>query len=56
MDADDLMMLALGCWQQRISQMKKTVLEITTAPADFDAVHKALEEAGYSYGTLQKSA
>ena len=43
MDADDLMMLALDAGAEDFSDEEDS-FEITTAPADFDAVHKALEE------------
>lgn len=42
-DADDLMMLALDAGAEDFSDEEDS-FEITTAPADFDAVHKALEE------------
>ena len=43
MDADDLMMMALDAGAEDFSEEEDS-FEITTAPADFDAVHKALEE------------
>ena len=43
MDADDLMMLALDAGAEDFSDADDS-FEITTAPEDFDAVHKALEE------------
>lgn len=45
MDADELMMLALDAGADDFSEEEDS-FEITTAPADFDAVHKALEDAG----------
>ena len=43
MEADDLMMLALDAGAEDFSDADDS-FEITTAPEDFDAVHKALEE------------
>lgn len=43
MDADDLMMMALDAGAEDFVEEEDSY-EITTAPADFDAVHKALEE------------
>ena len=43
MDADDLMMMALDAGAEDFAEEEDSY-EITTAPADFDAVHKALEE------------
>jgi YebC/PmpR family DNA-binding regulatory protein len=43
MDADDLMMLALDAGAEDFSEEEDSY-EITTAPADFNEVHKALEE------------
>ena len=43
MDADDLMMLALDAGAEDFSDEEDS-FEITTAPTDFDAVHKAMEE------------
>ena len=45
MDADDLMMVALDAGAEDFAEEEDS-FEITTAPADFDAVHKALEEQG----------
>ena len=45
MDADDLMMMALDAGAEDFAEEEDS-FEITTAPADFDAVHKALEEQG----------
>ena len=45
MDADELMMLALDAGADDFSEEEDS-FEITTVPADFDAVHKALEDAG----------
>jgi YebC/PmpR family DNA-binding regulatory protein len=43
LDADDLMMLALDAGAEDFSEEEDS-FEITTAPADFNDVHKALEE------------
>ena len=43
MDPDELMMLALDAGAEDFSDADDS-FEITTAPEDFDAVHKALEE------------
>ena len=43
LDADDLMMTALDAGAEDFSEEEDSY-EITTAPSDFDAVHKALEE------------
>ena len=43
MDGDDLMMLALDAGAEDFSDADDS-FEITTAPEDFGAVHKALEE------------
>ena len=43
MDGDDLMMLALDAGAEDFSDAEDS-FEITTAPEDFDALHKALEE------------
>ena len=43
MDGDDLMMLALDAGAEDFSDADDSFV-ITTAPEDFDAVHKALEE------------
>lgn len=45
LDADDLMMTALDAGAEDFAEEEDS-FEITTAPADFDAVHKALEDAG----------
>ena len=45
LDADDLMMTALDAGAEDFAEEEDSY-EITTAPADFDTVHKALEEAG----------
>ena len=51
MDADELMMLALDAGADDFSEEEDS-FEITTAPADFDAVHKALEDAGFEVNEL----
>jgi YebC/PmpR family DNA-binding regulatory protein len=43
LDADDLMMLALDAGAEDFSEEEDS-FEITTAPGDFNEVHKALEE------------
>jgi transcriptional/translational regulatory protein YebC/TACO1 len=43
LDADDLMMLALDAGAEDFSEEEDS-FEITTAPSDFNEVHKALEE------------
>ena len=43
LDADDLMMIALDAGAEDFSDEEDSY-EITTAPEDFDSVHKALEE------------
>jgi YebC/PmpR family DNA-binding regulatory protein len=43
LDADDLMMLALDAGAEDFSEEEDS-FEITTAPADFNEVHKTLEE------------
>lgn len=43
LDADDLMMIALDAGAEDFSDEEDSY-EITTAPEDFDVVHKALEE------------
>ncbi len=45
LDADDLMMIALDAGAEDFSDEEDSY-EITTAPEDFDVVHKALEEQG----------
>ncbi|MBO5260198.1 MAG: YebC/PmpR family DNA-binding transcriptional regulator [Agathobacter sp.] len=45
MDADELMMMALDAGAEDFAEEEDS-FEILTAPEDFDAVHKALEEAG----------
>lgn len=44
-DADEFMMLAIDAGAEDFAEEEDSY-EIITAPADFDAVHKALEEAG----------
>ncbi len=45
MDADELMMLALDAGAEDFADEEDS-FEIITAPADFDDVHKAIEDAG----------
>ena len=45
MDADDLMMTALDCGAEDFSEEEDS-FEVTCAPEDFDAVCKAMQEAG----------
>ena len=52
MDADDLMMMALDAGAEDFAEEEDSY-EITTAPADFDAVHKALEEQGIVLASAQ---
>ena len=54
MDADDLMMLALDAGAEDFADEDDSY-EITTAPADFDAVHKAIEEAGIAMVSAEVS-
>ena len=54
MEADDLMMLALDAGADDFSEEEDS-FEITTAPADFDAVHKALEDAGIVMASAEVS-
>ena len=54
MDADELMMLALDAGADDFSEEEDN-FEITTAPADFDAVHKALEDAGIVMASAEVS-
>lgn len=54
MDADDLMMLALDAGAEDFADEEDS-FEITTAPADFDAVHKALEEQGIAMASAEVS-
>ena len=54
MDADELMMLALDAGADDFSEEEDS-FEITTAPADFDAVHKALEDAGIVMASAEVS-
>ena len=54
MDADDLMMIALDAGADDFSEEEDSY-EITTAPSDFDAVHKALEEAGVAMVSAEVS-
>ena len=54
MDADELMMTALDAGADDFSEEEDS-FEITTAPADFDAVHKALEDAGIVMASAEVS-
>ena len=53
-DADDLMMLALDAGAEDFADEEDSY-EIITAPEDFDAVHKALEEQGISMVSAEVS-
>ena len=53
-DADDLMMVALDAGAEDFAEEEDS-FEITTAPADFDAVHKALEEQGIVMASAEVS-
>lgn len=52
MDADDLMMKALDAGAEDFADEDDSY-EITTAPADFDAVRAALEEAGITMASAE---
>jgi YebC/PmpR family DNA-binding regulatory protein len=52
MDADDLMMQALDAGAEDFADEEDSY-EITTAPADFDAVRAALEEAGITTASAE---
>ena len=52
--ADDLMMVALDAGAEDFAEEEDS-FEITTAPADFDAVHKALEEQGIVMASAEVS-
>lgn len=54
MDADDLMMVALDAGAEDFAEEEDS-FEIMTAPADFDAVHKALEEQGIVMASAEVS-
>ena len=54
MDADDLMMMALDAGAEDFAG-EEDCYEIRTAPADFDAVHKALEEQGIVMASAEVS-
>lgn len=54
MDADDLMMMALDAGAEDFAEEEDS-FEITTTPADFDAVHKALEEQGIVMASAEVS-
>ena len=52
MDADDLMMAALDAGAEDFNEEEDSY-EITTAPADFDAVRAALEEVGITMASAE---
>ena len=52
MDADELMMAALDAGAEDFADEEDSY-EITTAPADFDAVRAALEEAGITMASAE---
>jgi transcriptional/translational regulatory protein YebC/TACO1 len=52
MDADELMMAALDAGAEDFADEDDSY-EITTAPADFDAVRTALEEAGITMASAE---
>lgn len=52
MDADDLMMIALDAGAEDFSEEDDS-FEITTTPEDFDAVHKALEDANIAMASAE---
>lgn len=52
MEADDLMMIALDAGAEDFSEEDDS-FEITTAPEDFDTVHKALEEQNISMASAE---
>ena len=52
MDADDLMMQALDAGAEDFADEEDSY-EITTAPADFDAVRAALEDAGITMASAE---
>ena len=52
MDADDLMMQALDAGAEDFADEEDSY-EITTSPADFDAVRTALEEAGITMASAE---
>ena len=52
MDADELMMAALDAGAEDFADEEDSY-EITTAPADFDAVRTALEEAGITMASAE---
>ncbi len=52
MDADDLMMMALDAGAEDFAEEEDS-FEILTAPADFDAVSKAIEEAGITAASAE---
>ena len=52
MDADDLMMQALDAGAEDFADEEDSY-EITTSPADFDAVRAALEEAGITMASAE---
>lgn len=52
LEADDLMMIALDAGAEDFSEEDDS-FEITTAPEDFDTVHKALEEQNISMASAE---
>lgn len=52
LEADDLMMIALDAGAEDFSEEDDS-FEITTAPEDFDKVHKALEEQNISMASAE---
>ena len=52
MDADDLMMQALDAGADDFSEEEDSY-EITTSPADFETVRKALEDAGMEMASAE---
>ncbi len=54
MESDDLMMLALDAGAEDFSEEEDS-FEITTSPADFEAVRKSLEDAGIVMASAEVS-
>lgn len=52
LEADDLMMIALDAGAEDFSEEEDS-FEITTAPEDFDTVHKALEEQNIAMASAE---
>lgn len=52
LEADDLMMIALDAGAEDFSEEEDS-FEITTAPEDFDTVHKALEEQNITMASAE---